>query len=105
MSSIESRNRFRSKRSSKCFVKGSMRSKASDRTSSDRTSSDRTSSADLDELARLHDGRQTPAILSEHANVLERVSVDDQDIRAAARLDFAEMRLHHDLGIYGGCGP
>src|ERR1700722_17527380 len=96
MSSIESRNRFRSKGSSKCFVKGSMRGKASDRTSSDRTSSDRTSSdrtssADLDELARLHDGRQTPAILSEHANVLERVSVDDQDIRAAARLDLTEI--------------
>src|SRR5580658_1752331 len=78
-----------------CFVKGSMRSRASVRTLP----------AELDELARLHDGRQTPAIPSEHSNVLQRVSVNDQDIRAAARLDFAEMRLHHDLGIDGGCGP
>ena len=63
----------------------------------------RTSLAELDELARLHDGRQTSAILSEHADVLERVSVNDQNIGAAARLDLAEMRLHQDLGIYGGC--
>src|ERR1700722_11694235 len=77
-----------------CFVKGSMRSRASDRTSPD----------ELDELARLHDGRQTLAIPGEHADVLARVSVNDQDIRAAAGLDFAEMRLHHDLCIYRGCG-
>ena len=36
---------------------------------------------------------------------VERVSVNDQDIRVAARLDFAELRLHQDLGIHGGCGP
>ena len=39
--------------------------------------SDRTSPAELDELARLHYGRQTSAILSEHADVLDRVSVND----------------------------
>src|ERR1700691_5208891 len=77
-----------------CFVKGSMRSRASDRTSP----------AELDELARLHDGGQTPAIPIEHADVLERISVNDQDIRVAARLNLTEMRVHQDLGIYRGCG-
>src|SRR5580698_7159054 len=65
----------------------------------------RRSIAELDELPGLHDGRQTPAILSEHANVLGRISVNDQDVRAAAGLDFTEVRLHQNLGIYGGCRP
>src|ERR1700679_150563 len=60
-----------------------------------------TSRAKLDELARLHDGRQVTAILSEHIDVPERIPVDDQDIGIAPRLNLAEFRFHQDLGIHG----
>ena len=43
-----------------------------------RRTSARTSQAMFDELARLHDHRQAPAILSEHLDVRERISVHDQ---------------------------
>src|ERR1700722_18131143 len=83
-----------------CSAKGSIRSKASAR-----------SRVELDELARLHDDGQLSAIFRQHANVLERVAVNDQNIGIVARPNPAEMRLHQDLGIHrrhrpqdGNCG-
>src|ERR1700722_7829462 len=65
----------------------------------------RTSPAELDELARLHDGRHTAATLIEHADVLERVSVNDQNVGTAPGADLAEVGLHQDLGIHSRRRP
>src|SRR5580698_4030653 len=92
ISSIGSRSRFRSTSSSRCVEKDWP----------GRVCGKRTSQAEFDELPRLHDGRQTAAVLSEDADVRERIAIDDQYIGMAARLDLAELRLQEDLGIDGG---